>query len=231
MATLSPNRAASPRPACSRCRSAATTCRVGRPRREAERSITSSWIRANRCSSSSAAATRTSCGWLSPRPPATAQPQWASTGPQPLAVVAGPVGELADEVDPRAGRGRARAGRAAGRPSRRRRCPRRPGAAPRRARRRSSRAGRRPHPACRRPTGRGGGRRGPGWSPRHSSTQPPRPSPLGLDPTRHLVCWPEPRHRSPSVARTLDKASSGRRAVDGDLGAAPLDRTSDKYRR
>ena len=80
VATLSPKSASSPRPCPRRCRSAATTCSVGSPRREAERSITSSWMSAKRCSSSRAAATRTSCGWVSCRPPATAQPQWASTG-------------------------------------------------------------------------------------------------------------------------------------------------------
>ena len=63
---LSPNRRALPRAALCRCSWAARVCTEGRPRREADSSITSSWIRAKMCSSSSAAPACTT--WSSPVP-------------------------------------------------------------------------------------------------------------------------------------------------------------------
>ncbi len=99
---LSPKRAGSPSAPAAVCSSAASTCVVTRPRRESDRSMTSSCTSAKRCTSSRAAHTVTVSSRPTPRagPPALTHPQWHMTGrsrlpvagQQPAAQVLGQVG-------------------------------------------------------------------------------------------------------------------------------------------
>ena len=83
-----PRRSGEPRPARRRLRCAAAkcSCTVGRPRRTADPSITSSWTSANVCSSSIAAATSVTIGSsVSPPAPTNAQKQNAGRSRLPPA--------------------------------------------------------------------------------------------------------------------------------------------------
>ena len=203
VATLSPKSSASPSPSATRCRSAVTTCRVGRPRREADRSMTSSWMRAKRWSSSRAAATRTRSAWRPGRAAGDGPAPVGQHRPQPLAVVACPLGQLADEVDPQgAGVGASRVvGRVVG------------GGGHQRVGRARGRCGRARRPPRQRAADRGREALGAEVERGHVGTHRlnrPIPSPVGLDSTRSCGA-PEPRQVEDRPPHNLRQSLSRRR--------------------